>query len=362
MTRPKIVQHSFGDPGTGGPIMSLQRVLDSELASKYTFHRMHQNAALGGVDLDLLREWSTNLRRLKPDLVHVRGLGNEGFHGVVAARLASCPRILLSIHGTTRDLQFVERPARRRVLTGIVEPCTLRLATHIVTVCNSGSKRDFLKNYSAKFAGVLPNGVELPDVARPMRNRVRRELGLRQEQMALVVVGRLSVEKGHLILAQALREPRINLRQAALILVGDGPDRSVIEAAYRSVDNLAFYPMGRRIDVAEILQACDAFVFPTLHENLSNALLEAMAAGLPVVASAVGGNVEVLDRGGGILVPASSPGALADALARLLADPSLRHTYGVQARGVIAERYTTAHMIDKLDRIYTSILRGGTVE
>lgn len=359
VTRPVIVQHSFGDLGAGGPIMALQRILDSRLAEKYIFLRMHQNAAAGGINAGMIRDWTMKLRRLKPDLVHVRGLGNEGFHGVVAARLAGCPRILLSVHGTARDLQSVPRSARIRVLTEIVEPCTLRLATHIVTVCDSASRRDFLANGRARFAGVVPNGVTLPDAAaRPMRSRVRRELGVSEEETVLVVVGRLSVEKGHLVLAQALKRLRTTVRRMTLILVGDGPDRWVIESAYSSVDGLHYRSLGNRLDVPNILQASDIFVFPTLHENLSNALLEAMAAGLPVVASAVGGNVEVLERGGGILVPASSPGPLADALAKLLASPSLQAAYGVEARRVIAERYTTAHMVDKLDRTYASILNG----
>jgi glycosyltransferase involved in cell wall biosynthesis len=354
-----VVEHSFGNPGSGGPIMTLQRILDSALADKYTFLRMHQHSAASGINMKMIGDWTAWLRRIKPDLVHIRGLGNEGFHGAMAARLAGCPRILLSIHGTVRDLTNARRSVRLRVLTDIVEPCTLRLATHIATVCESASSRDFLSSYQSKVVGVIPNGVALADPARPMRSRVRRELGIGDERTVLVAVGRLSVEKGHLILAQALKELRDKVQEMTLVLVGDGPDRLAIESAYRGVEGLSFYSLGQRSDVGEILDASDVFVFPTLHENLSNALLEAMAAGLPVIASAVGGNVEVLERGSGILVPVSSPSALADALIRLHSEPALRLSYGVKARSVIAGQYTAAHMVNELDRIYMSILTDG---
>ena len=65
---------------------------------------MHQESATGSIDVVRLRAWTLMLKDIQPDLVHVRGLGNEGFHGVLAARLAGCPRVLVSVHGTARDL------------------------------------------------------------------------------------------------------------------------------------------------------------------------------------------------------------------------------------------------------------------
>jgi len=126
LTRPIVVQHSFGDPNSGGPITALGRILDSSLASKYEFVRMHQPSTAKPVDVRLLRQWVSFLRRVQPDLVHVRGLGNEGFRAALAARLAGCPRILVSIHGTVRDLNVPTSP-RRTALVRLVEPATLRL-------------------------------------------------------------------------------------------------------------------------------------------------------------------------------------------------------------------------------------------
>ena len=104
-----------------------------------------------------------------------------------------------------------------------------------------------------------------------------------------------------------------------------------------------------------MLPGSDVFVFPTLHENLSNALLEAMASGLPVVASAVGGNVEVLERGGGILVPPRDPSALAEAVVRAGGRHRASRFTGEGRTGHRAA-YTLRHMAAGWDRVYTAIL------
>ncbi len=359
MTRPVVVEHSFGDPGSGGPVTTLGRVLASELSRKYDFVRMHQDGAAGGIDPALIRRWTALLRRVRPDLVHVRGLGNEGFHGALAARLAGCPRVLLSIHGTVRDLRGSSNGWRRRVLVHVSEPATLRLATHVVTVCRSASRRAFLDPYRHKLVGEIPNGVDLHQAAPDARLRLRADLGVHSDSLVLVTVGRLSTEKGHLVLAEALRRLPRRLPRMTLLLVGDGPDRDVIERTYRGVPGAEVLVLGRRLDVPALLHAADLFVFPTLHENLSNALLEAMAAGLPVVATSVGGNVEVLERGGGVLVPASEPAALAAAITRLATDRALRDRYGAEARSVVEAGYTIDHMVSRVDDVYQAILRGG---
>lgn len=355
-----IVQHSFGDPGSGGPITALGHILNSPLAKKYEFVRMHQPHGARAIDYRLLRRWIGLLTRVDPDLVHVRGLGNEGFRGALAAKIAGCPRVLVSIHGTVRDLRSTAPTLRRRGLISAIEPATLQMATHLITVSQSAAQREFLDPYRSKLVGVVPNGVNIPQDLGAHRTRMRARLGLTSAAVVCVVVGRLTLEKGHLILADALHMlPKpTNL---AVLVVGDGPDREVIARAYAAVRGLNVRFLGRRLDVPAILEASDLFLLPTLHENLSNALLEAMAMRVPAIASAVGGNVEVLERGGGILVPSSDPLALANAIVKLSSNTGLREELGRQAQQVVQAYYTVEHMVAGLDVVYKAILHRGSV-
>jgi glycosyltransferase involved in cell wall biosynthesis len=245
------------------------------------------------------------------------------------------------------------------LLEYVAEPVTLRAATHVTTVCQYAAGRDFLQPHSAKFAGVIPNGVPIAADPQAGRSRCRREIGLNPDDLVMIAVSRLTWEKGFATLAEALPLLRQQRQRCVLLVVGDGSDRPSIENALRSVDTVDVRFLGRRLDVRDLLAAADLFVFATLHENLSNALLEAMARGLPVVASAVGGNIEVLTRGGGILVPPRDPVAFSAAIEHLLTDAAARHEMGEAAREVVANHYSLDAMLDALDRTYQRILADG---
>ncbi|GGO92500.1 glycosyl transferase family 1 [Nocardioides phosphati] len=353
--RPIVVQHSFGDAGSGGPVGALERVLASDLAAEYEFVRMHQETATGGIDRSRLRAWTAMLRDVRPDIVHARGLGNEGFHAVLAARRAGVPRILVSVHGSVRDLVNVGG-LRHRVVRDLLEPATLRMASHVTTVCHSAAQRDFIRRHQAKFVGPMTNGVELSPSRGGDRESTRIALGIASDETILISVGRLTFEKGHRALAGSLRLVGAEVAGGVrLLVVGDGPERATIEQAYAGTGIRVDF-LGRRYDVATLLQASDVFVFPSLHENLSNALLEAMAAGLPVIASRVGGNVEVVSRGGGLLVEPDESLSVAQAIVALVEDHELRRVLGSEARKVVEDHYSIASMTETLDAIYREML------
>ncbi|MFG1884817.1 glycosyltransferase [Micromonospora sp. NPDC049102] len=355
---PVVVQHSAGTPGANGPLTAVGRVLDSALGERYEFVRMHQVGGNGGLNVPLLREWVRLLRRVRPDLVHVRGLQNEGFHGVLAARLAGCPRILVTVHGTVRDLRHAGRSWRRALLAGGAEPATLRMASHVATVCEYAAGRDFVRAHAGRFVGVIPNGVPLPADVGSVRSTRRTALSLGHEDVVMIAVARLNWDKGFGVLADALRRLPPPPGRRVLLVAGDGPDRAGIAEALADVHGTEVRLLGNRLDVPDLLSAADIFVFPTLHENLSNALLEAMAHALPVVASAVGGNVEVLRQGGGHLVPAGDPVAFAAALEPLLDDAAERRHLGETGRKVVHDAYSLPVMLRSLDDVYQRILRG----
>ena len=119
--------------------------------------------------------------------------------------------------------------------------------------------------------------------------------------------------------------------------------------------------LGVRHDVPALLALADVYVHPSLQEGYSNALLEAMAAGKAVVATAVGGNVEAVSDGStGLLVPAQDAAAIARAIARLLADPAAARQMGARARQYVHERYEMSAMVRSYEGVYTRLLAAGS--
>lgn len=356
MRKSRIVQHSFGTQGSGGPIGALNRVLASDMTERFDFYHVAQREAAGGINLRMAISMAKQMRRFRPDMVHVRGLGNEGFHGVLAARLAFVPKVLVSIHGSVGDLSGPVTP-RRWVVSRVLEPLTLRLATHVVTVCDAARDKKVLQATANKILGTVYNGVDPSFVSPACRTAKRRDLQIRDDDVVLVIVARLVVDKGHLDLFEALDLIRdTHLTPVHLLVVGDGPDRDVISEAAQAVTDVRIHFLGRRHDVSELLGASDLAVLPSWHENMSNAVLESMAAGVPVIATNVGGNTEVISLGGGLLVAPNDPQTLAVALRELIGDPATRTRLGREARTVIASGFTVDHMTARLGEVYESIL------
>lgn len=189
----------------------------------------------------------------------------------------------------------------------------------------------------------IPNGVDLAAFAPTTgeeRRALRARLGLPEDRVLCAFVGRLTPQKDPDFLLEAWAMGRIP--KAHLVLVGDGPLRSRLEARVASGPHAGQVSFaGATADVSQYLRAADLLVLPSRAEGMSNALLEAMACGVPVVATDVNGNREVVGTDGkaGLLVPSGDPAALAEAVARLIASPILRREMGTVGRAFVQERF-----------------------
>ncbi len=211
---------------------------------------------------------------------------------------------------------------------------------------------------------VIPSGVDT-DVFRPSADRddAKRRLGLAPERPAIGTVGRLEPRKGTATLLAAFAALRGAGRDADLVVVGDGPLRADLE---RDAERLGIAAdvrfLGDRADVLGVLAALDVFVLPSRTEGMSNALLEAMAAAHPVVATAVGGTPEVVSDGAsGLLVPPDDPVAMRRAIERVLADAVLRARLGAAARQTVEARYGAKSMVRRLEAVYAAVASSGDV-
>jgi glycosyltransferase involved in cell wall biosynthesis len=175
-------------------------------------------------------------------------------------------------------------------------------------------------------------------------------------------VGRLTPVKDQRSLLLALAEMRTAspdiFRRLRAIIVGDGPLRGSLSALVSELglDDVAWLA-GDRKDVPDLLATMDVFVLPSLAEGISNTVLEAMASGLPVIATSVGGNVELVTDGyNGGLVPAGDPVTLAGALKTLLEDAPLRQRQGINSRQTVCERFDWNRAVDAYLGVYDELL------
>jgi glycosyltransferase involved in cell wall biosynthesis len=194
------------------------------------------------------------------------------------------------------------------------------------------------------------------------RARARHLLGLGEDDRVIGCVGRLVELKNHRALVDLMPELAREFPNLRLVLVGDGPMRQHLEqrALELGVTQRVILA-GEQPDVARLLPAFDVFALPSTTEGLSLALLEAAASGLPIVATAVGGNPEIVEQGRtGLLVPSGDAGALADALRGLLAQPARASELGRAARTWVADNASLAAMFRSHDQLYRQALKQGS--
>lgn len=281
-------------------------------------------------------------RSVRPDIVHANS-SKAGVLGRLAAWIARVPVRIFTVHGWA-FAQYDGFASRLYLwLDRLVRPLT----TGFICV----SERTRAAGVEARTCvpartTVIPNAV---DVASARRS------ALSGRPPRLVSVGRLKEPKDFVGLVHALARVDAPFRAA---LIGDGPDRPAVETAIAEHglgDRIEL--LGERDDVPAQLAASDVFVLSSLSEGMPIAVLEAMGAGLPVVASAVGGVPElVVDGETGTLVPAGDVAALADALQRVLADSDLRAQYGAAARARALERFDVAAFRDAHIAVYRQAL------
>lgn len=201
---------------------------------------------------------------------------------------------------------------------------------------------------------VVYNAVDVARVAVPAPPGLREQLGGSETRPLVLTPARLDAQKGLPVLLEAIAE----VPEALFLLAGEGPERAALEAqaaALRVADRVRF--LGRREDIPQLLAACDIFALPSLYEGSSLAVLEAMAAGIPIVSSAIGGTEELIEDGrSGLLVPPGDARGLAAALRKVLGDPELRQSLATHARERVDADLRREQMAERVSEVYRELL------
>jgi sugar transferase (PEP-CTERM/EpsH1 system associated) len=309
--------------------------------------RLFQLERRRGNDPRMIRQLVGVVRDFRPTVVHTRSWGTY-LEGALAATLNRTPVLIHGEHGTPSPGRWRHRWAYRLLA---------RRTRVVITVSEAlaGLYHETCRSWATEVCTIY-NGVDTRRYTPAVDPaEAKAALGLPASAVVVGSVGRLAPVKGFDVLLRSMTRVASEVPEALLLLVGDGPERDALAAAaerFGITDRVRF--VGHRSDVIPYYQAMDVYVNSSHSEGLSNSILEALACGVPVVATAVGGNPEVLRHAGcgGVLVPPGDPGALADALARYLRDDVGRPLYSQAARQTIVDHFGLERMVGRYEALY----------
>jgi len=300
------------------------------------------------------------LRTSKPDIVHTH-TSKAGLIGRLAAWMARVPMIIHTPHGHVFYGHF-GRSLSRIFLQ--MEKLLGRITDHLIALTpEEGNDYLSLRVSRPNNTSVIHSGVDVRRFIEGTkeRTRKRKELGIPLDAIAVGYVGWLLPIKGVTYLVSAMAKVLERHPKSLLVLVGKGDDKAEEEIKLKEQveksgldDKVRF--LGWRSDVDEIMGCFDIFVLPSLNEGMGRVLVEAMAAGLPIVASRVGGIPDLLKDGQtGILVPPADATALENAIFDLIEDKEKRKRLG-QAGTKMCQHYSTEAMVERIENLYTALL------
>lgn len=304
-------------------------------------------------DLRAFLQISRLLREQRPDVVHTHS-SKAGFLGRLAARRAHVPRIVHTPHCFAFEM---DSGAARRALYVRLERLAARCTDRMICVC-AAELAAALKHRVApeERLTVIENGVRAADaaVAPEHVEALRAELGLPLGAPVVGAVGRLTRQKGYEVLIRSAPAVLARFPDTRFVLVGDGELRAELERTAREA-GVAPHVLfaGQREDTRAFYPLFDVLAVPSLWEALPYALLDGMASGSAVVASAVGGIPDVIHDGtSGWLVPPRQVPPLAEGIIALLATPELRRRLRVHAKSILERRCRLEDMIAKTEAVY----------
>jgi glycosyltransferase involved in cell wall biosynthesis len=307
--------------------------------------------AVCGEDRADFEQFRDFLEKEAIDLVHVHaGIGWEGHQGVYAAHFANVPVIVRTEHLP----YLLTNPEQQRDYAKMIA-----YADQVITVSEVSRKSYIEQGVDAGKVTAIANGVRRFSHA-PIADRsaLRQRLGIAESARVVITVGRLTEQKAHTDLLAAIPQVLRAEPQALFVWLGDGPLKAKLCDAIES-DGLSQHVLmlGTRKDVPLFMQAADLLVMPSLFEGMPLVLLEAMAAGLPIVATNVGGNAELIeDQVHGCLVPPANPAVLAHAIVEALAHPEQTERWRRAAQQRFESRFTVEQMAQTMDDLYRRLL------
>lgn len=359
MQKIKIIQQYVNSGNIGGLKTEYQALINrGTLTEKYEFVPMVLNGCHRGISLRDIRFYKHEIQKAKPDIVHIRGAGIESLNAVIAAKMVHHGKILVTVHGMFSDLVYYS-PIKRWLCKTVIEPLIFMLSDGISCVCKSAEKRSCFDRYRSKMLPCVYNRMPARVCLSAERKaEFRNELKLPSGAVIGVYAGRVTKEKGLSYLVGALKELDAHWpKDFFMLIVGDGEYRNEMETECSGLSHSArIYFAGQQNNVKEYLCASDFFVLPSLHENLSIAVLEACAVDLPCLVTNVGGNTEMIENGvNGLVIPPRSASDISSGIVRMC-DKGMRAALEQSARQLDYSAFSNENVDIQLENVYEVLL------
>jgi glycosyltransferase involved in cell wall biosynthesis len=298
-----------------------------------------------GVDFSLVFRLKEVLKRQKVDIVHIHD-NSTIFYATLAAKMARIPKLIYTEHG---GVYFESK--RKYFLNKLL----WRLQSRIICVSEK-TKADLERFGSLNGkATVIPNGIDMKkfDINIDAYKK-RNELGLNAEDFVICAVGRLSKEKNQKMLIEASKDLVSLIPQIKFLIAGDGPTRGELEDKTKQLGARDYFLfLGTRKDIPEILKVSDCFVNCSNYETFGLAIVEAMAAGIPVVATDAGGTNELVKNNQtGLLIEKDNQGQLCSAIKSLHEDKNLGLALAGKAEKFVREKFSIEVTVRDYEDIY----------
>lgn len=352
----KVILHDI-QYVVGGPKTVLNGIVNSILSRDYVFVRLKQ---ADGCGFNIFRAarfvqyYRKLINKEHADTIYICGLQYSGFLMTLAAKLSNIKKVVVCVHGS--DWDNPDGSFRKLVLMYIIEPLTVLMADSVFTVCQAAQRTiGALKIAPKHNAGVVYNTFPNIDVESIPKGRFRMNENIGKDKIVVSVVGRVVETKGHAFIIEAIK--KIMDTRFVFVIVGDG----VYLNTYRKhcseeINDGRVKLLGVRSDVYEILRDSDIFLFATLNENHSLALLEAVNLGCAALVTEVGGNTEIITNGeSGIVIPSKNSEEIVKGLL-LLKSSELRKKYASAAYLSAKNKFSVENTYGKLGRILNPLL------
>jgi len=337
----------------GGPKAVLDGIENSYLGKKYEFVRIVQTAACGFNPIKAWKEIQQCKKQIDEqhaDCIYICGFEYPGFLMTIASKLSNVKRIVLSCHGSAWDTP--DGTLRKFLLKYVIETIQVYLADSVLTVCEAAQRSVGAIRIAChgNNDGVVYNTFPNKNYEEFDNTELRKELGVADDKIVVTSVGRVVEPKGHAYTIKAIKE--LDDPKYVFVVVGDGPYvEEYNKQCKQEIDDGRVILLGQRSDVFCILRNSDIFLFPTLNENHSIALLEAVNMKCCALCTDVGGNPEIIENGvSGVVIPRKDSHAIVEGL-KTLKDSNLRKLFAEKAYDICKEKFSIENTYGKLEKI-----------